>query len=113
MTVICITRSPQRQYLEDLLFKLTDLEILNGIKSALTERKCLVRHWLIERHFNDHLESDECRFFKYKEEQLSSNGLITNSVFIIYHLNMRWFKEWCLEERPHLLNKILNLEILL
>lgn len=75
-------------YQIELLERFSEEEIIAGMFSAYNEHICVAKH---HRPYPDHLPTDECRMFQHP------NGGGRD------HFNMRWFKEWCENNNPRIL----------
>ena len=83
------------KYQNSKLEKMSDNDIVMGMVKAYRRDSCDAEH---HKYFDDHLVTDECRMFGYPD---GMSG----------HFNMRWFKEWCQEYRPHILTRLYALKV--
>lgn len=81
-------------YQDNACSELTDEELIMGFIKSYRRSACYADH---SPFVHEHLSTDECRYFEY------SSGLTD-------HFNMRWFKEWIKENRPHLLDRLTSLK---
>lgn len=95
MEMMSFTTETPKSYRDRKLSELSDEDIIMGMVRAYKNEICKANH---VGYIDGWSEGDECRYFYYP-----TGG--------VDHYNMRWFKEWCQNNRPSILKRLYGLKV--
>ena len=95
----CVPHVEHKDYQNNRCANLSDNDLILGMVEAFKRDACNALH---HTAVIGHLSTDECRMFRY---------VSGSDIYMSDHFNMRWFKEWCEQNRPQVLKRLYSLKI--